>query len=314
MAEEEQQSSEELWGNTPEYGEDPAKAEPVPEEPEPEEEEEEGEEEEIEEADVGEDLEEDSEDTSPEEDWEDRYRNLESSHSRRGNEVHTLKEERDNLRLEKLEMAQQLQDFETGKAKLKEIEEKAAKAPDPYDDEQYWSDEEQTILKEYPDVFAIANKIAQREAARTASGAKPDDSSKKEIAELREIVTGLGEHFTRNKTFEELDEKVGAVWREIDNDNDFYEFVNAKKVFYRAMSEGDLEEKAEVFNAYLESDAGQRKYGTPRPEEKQTSPTPHQNQRREAAQGLVSGKKSRGSKPRGELVGDDLWDSIPDPE
>ena len=42
MAEEEQQSSEELWGNTPEYGEDPAKAEPVPEEPEPEEEEEEG--------------------------------------------------------------------------------------------------------------------------------------------------------------------------------------------------------------------------------------------------------------------------------
>ena len=135
MAEEEQQSSEELWGNTPEYGEEPAKAEPVPEEPEPEEEEE-GEEDEIEEADVGEYLEEDSEDIPPEEDWEDRYRNLESSHSRRGNEVHTLKEERDNLRLEKLEMAQQLQEYEAGKAKLKEIEEKEAKAPDPYDDEQ----------------------------------------------------------------------------------------------------------------------------------------------------------------------------------
>ena len=100
-------------------------------------------------------------------------------------------------------MAQQLQEYEAGKAKLKEIEEKEAKAPDPYDDEQYWSDEEQTILKEYPDVFAIANKIAQREAARTASGVKPDDSSKKEIAELRELVTGLGEHFPRNKTFEE---------------------------------------------------------------------------------------------------------------
>ena len=42
MADEEQQSSEELWGNTPEYGEEPTKAEPVPEEPEPEEEEEEG--------------------------------------------------------------------------------------------------------------------------------------------------------------------------------------------------------------------------------------------------------------------------------
>jgi len=305
MAEEVQQSEEELWDNTPEYGDDTPVGKPVPQDSDSEEEEEE-----IEKDYEDEEVDDSEEEDAPKEDWEERYRNLESSHSRRGNEVHGLKEERDNLRFEKLEIAQKLQEIEAGGGKKS----KEAEA-DPYDDEQFWSEEEKTILKEYPDVFAVANKIAQREAAKSVRGAPAKDSSA-EIAELREIVTGLGEHFTRNRTFEQLDEKVGSVWREIDKDNDFFEFVNKKKVYYRAMSEGDLEEKAEVFNAYLDSEKGRRKYSNnpETVEEQPTSPTPHQNQRREAAQGLVSGKKSRGSKPRGVLTGDDLWDSIPDPE
>ena len=305
MAEEVQQSEEELWDNTPEYGDDTPVGKPVPQDSDSEEEEEE-----IEKDYEEEEVDDSEEEDSPKEDWEERYRNLESSHSRRGNEVHGLKEERDNLRFEKLEIAQKLQEIEAGGGKKS----KEAEA-DPYDDEQFWSEEEKTILKEYPDVFAVANKIAQREAAKSVRGVPTSDSSE-EVAELREIVTGLGEHFTRNRTFEQLDEKVGSVWREIDKDNDFFEFVNKKKVYYRAMSEGDLEEKAEVFNAYLDSEQGRRKYSNnpETVEEQPTSPTPHQNQRREAAQGLVSGKKSRGSKPRGVLTGDDLWDSIPDPE
>ena len=310
MAEEAEENIEELWDSIPEYGESEGSSS-VPDESEPVEEEDEEIEDDYEEEEEEEDSE-PEEDPSEEsrEDWEERYKNLESSHSRRGNEVYNLKEERDNLRLEKLELAQRLQEIESNKTTTKE----EPAPPDPYDDEQYWSEAEREVLKEYPDVFAIANKIAQREAARSAQGIPRDDSAKEELAELREVVAGLGDHFTRNRAFEQLDESVGPVWREVDKDNDFFDFVNAKKVYYRAMSEGDLEEKAEVFNAYLDTDAGRRKYGQEEPEEEETSPAPRQNQRRAAAQGLVSGKKSRGSKPRGKLVGDDLWDSIPDPE
>ena len=310
MAEEAEENIEELWDSIPEYGESEGSSS-VPTESEPVEEEDEEIEDDYEEAEEEEDSE--PEEDPPEEsreDWEERYKNLESSHSRRGNEVYNLKEERDNLRLEKLELAQRLQEAELNKTTARE----EPTPPDPYDDEQYWSEAEREVLKEYPDVFAIANKIAQREAARSAQGIPRDDSAKEELAELREVVAGLGDHFTRNRAFEQLDESVGPVWRDVDKDNDFFDFVNAKKVYYRAMSEGDLEEKAEVFNAYLDTDAGRRKYGQEEPEEEETSPAPRQNQRREAAQGLVSGKKSRGSKPRGKLVGDDLWDSIPDPE
>ena len=271
-------------------------------------------EEEYEEPDSEEEPQEEEEEETQEEevDWEDRYKNLEASHSRRGNEVHSLKQEKESLRLEKIEIRQQLQEMSDMQEKLKQFEIKAKEEPDPFDDERYWSDEEREILREYPEVMAVANKIAKRESARSLKGFAPkDESSKEEIEELRNSVSELGDYISRQQMFAELDKLVGTVWKDIDNDPKFYDFVNESKIRYRAMDTGDLEEKAEVFNAYLETQVGQKRH---LPQQEEPSPTPRQNQRRQAAQGLVKGSASRASKPQGELTGDALWDSIPDPE
>ena len=77
MAEEVQQSDEDLWDNPPEYGDDTPVEEPVPQDADSEEEEEE-----IEDDYEEDEVDESDEEDSPKEDWEERYRNLESSHSR----------------------------------------------------------------------------------------------------------------------------------------------------------------------------------------------------------------------------------------
>ncbi len=102
MAEQEQQEFTASWEETPEYGnsEPPVPAEETPqieaqvEEP------------------VAEEVEEEVEETESDTDWQDRYKNLEQSHSRRGNELHKLKQEQDAARLEKLEMQQRMLELE----------------------------------------------------------------------------------------------------------------------------------------------------------------------------------------------------------
>ena len=122
MAEEEQQEAVASWDSAPEYGEE---EQPVPvaeeqidaEEPQPE-------------------VEEEAE-AEPETDWQDRYKNLEQSHSRRGNELHTLKQEQDALRLEKLEMQQRMLELEQKVKDVDSLQKQVSEKPDPLDDKNF---------------------------------------------------------------------------------------------------------------------------------------------------------------------------------
>ena len=105
--------------------------------------------------------------------------------------------------------------------------------------------------------------------------------------------------------FGTLDNMLGSRWREVDTDPRFHKFVNGSKVFLKAMRDGDLEERAEVLKTYM--DLQDSKETAPPP-----SPTPRQEQRRQAAQGLVKSTASRQSTEN--MSADELWDSIPDPE
>ena len=81
MAEEEQQEVvEATWDDAPEYGQEEQSV-PVAEEQQIE----------AEPTDQKQEVEEESE-AEPENDWQDRYKNLEQSHSRRGNELHKIKQ------------------------------------------------------------------------------------------------------------------------------------------------------------------------------------------------------------------------------
>ena len=288
----EEQQEKPSWDSTPEYGAD-SEQKVVPEEQsEPETE-----------SDVTEESISSEEDKLTSSNWEKRYKDLEQSHSRRGNEVHGLKQERDDLRIQKIEMQQKLQDLDRLKKELKE-EVKSAE-PDPYEDERYWDDEEKEILKEYPEVVKVAEKLAKREAVRTerklsTSAPKYDDR----IAELENRLKEQNEYISQQQAYAKLDTLVGPAWRDADIDPEFHEYVNGSKIRYRTMVQGDLEEKAEVFQNYLET----------RKVKDSSSPTPPQDDnRRKAAQGLVKGQPPR-TKGKAELSIDELWASIPDPE
>ena len=292
VAQEEQEQTEPNRDETPEYGAEAVKKQDAPEE-------------EVQSEPVAEEVEEEQEpEETPPTNWEKRYKDLESSHSRRGNEVHTLKQERDDLRYQKLEMQQKLLELEELRSKLSENK-STEKEPDPYEDDRYWSDDEKEILKEYPEIAKVAEKFAKREAHKAEQKLKtstPQYDDK--LAELEKRLKEQNEYISRQQAYSKLDEIVGPAWREVDNEPEFHEYVNGSKIRYKIMVQGDLEEKAEVFQDYL----AQRKI------KDTASPTPPQtDDRRKAAQGLMKGQPPK-NKAKGELSIDELWASIPDPE
>ena len=290
QAQEEQIEEQPTWDGTPEFGaEEKSEQQTAPEEPQSEPEEEPIEEEVA------------TEEEPPQTNWEKRYKDLEASHSRRGNEVHSLKQERDDLRLQKIEMQQQMAELDRLKSELKQAPKQSE--PDPFEDERYWSDDEKEILKEYPEIVKVAEKLAKREAVKaerklTTSTPKYDDK----IEELENKIKEQNEYIAQQQAYAKLDSLVGPAWRDVDTDPEFHEFVNGSKMRYRTMVSGDLEEKAEVFQSYLET----------RKVKDSSSPTPPQDDnRRKAVQGIMKGQTPK-EKPKGELSIDELWASIPD--
>ena len=164
----------------------------------------------------------------PQHDWEKRYKDLEQSHSRRGNEVHKYKKELDDLRFQKLEMQQKLLELE--QLKKSSANESDNNTDDPYSDENYWTDAEKEILKEYPEIVGVAEKFAKREsllAERRLQDAKPSYTDK--IEKLEEKIEEQTRYISRQQAFARLDELVGPVWREVDEDPDFHQYVNDSK-------------------------------------------------------------------------------------
>tara|TARA_Y100000310_G_scaffold24785_1_gene23777 strand:- start:3306 stop:4208 length:903 start_codon:yes stop_codon:yes gene_type:complete len=295
MAEEEQQEVIASWDSAPEYGND---EKPVPV----------SEEEQIEAEESEPEVEEEAE-AEAETDWEDRYKNLEQSHSRRGNELHSLKQEQDALRLEKLEMRQRMLELEQKVSDVGSSEKQASNKPDPLDDKTFWNDEEKEILKEYPELLGVAKKLAHKEsqlALRTIDNSSQEQVSK-ETEGLKEEVDRLRDHVALEQAKAQLDRIVGTDWRKADESPRFFDFVNNNPLLKQAMNGGGLEEKAEVFKMYLETPEGMKLTG-----KIESSPAQPQNDtRRQAAQGLVRGK-SQQSKPTGELAIDELWSSTPE--
>ena len=295
MAEEEQQEAVASWDSAPEYGEE---EQPVPV----------AEEEQIDAEEPQPEVEEEAE-AEPETDWQDRYKNLEQSHSRRGNELHALKQEQDALRLEKLEMQQRMLELEQKVKDVDSLQKQVSEKPDPLDDKNFWSDEEKEILKEYPELLGVAKKLAHKESqlALRAIDKSPQEQVSKDTEGLKEEVNRLRDHVALEQAKAQLDRIVGPDWRKADESPKFFDFVNNNPLLKQAMNGGGLEEKAEVFKMYLETPEGMKLTGNT-----QSSPAQPQNDtRRQAAQGLVRGK-SQQSKPTGSLDIDDLWASTPE--
>lgn len=298
MAEEEQQEVvEATWDDAPEYGQEEQSV-PVAEEQQIE----------AEPTDPKQEVEEEAE-AEPETDWQDRYKNLEQSHSRRGNELHKIKQEQDALRLEKLEMQQRLLELEQRNKDAESLRQQVENKPDPFDDATYWSDEEKDILKEYPELLGVAKKLAHKEsqmALRNIDNSSQEQVTKK-TASLEEEVKTLRDHVALEQAKAQLDAMLTPDWRKCDASPKFFDYVNNNPLLKQAMNHGGLDEKAEVFKMYMGTPEGQQLIG-----KQESSPAQPQNDnRRQAAQGLVRGK-ARDNKPSGELSIDELWANTPE--
>lgn len=300
MAEQEQQEFTASWEETPEYGnnEPPVPAEETPQI-----------EAQVEET-VAEEVEEEVEETESDTDWQDRYKNLEQSHSRRGNELHKLKQEQDAARLEKLEMQQRMLELEQKVKDVDSLREQVDSKPDPLDESIFYTDEEKQVLKDYPELLGVAKKMAQREAQMSFRkiDTKPTQEDVSKYENMQKEVDELKAHIRLEQAKAELDRRITPDWRVIDENPKFFDYVNKSPLLTQAMNHGTLDEKAEVFKMYMDSEEGQKILG----KVEQPSPTQTQNDdRRKAAQGLVRGQ-TRDTKPTGSLSIDEEWAKAPE--
>ena len=191
MAEQEQQEFLPSWEETPEYGNNEA---PVPAEETPQ----------IEaqaEEPVAQEVEEDPPQEEPETDWQDRYKNLEQSHSRRGNELHKLKQEQAAARLEKLEMQQRMLELEQKVKDVDRLREQLDTKPDPLDESVFYTEDEKQVLNDYPELLALAKKMAQREAQLSLRNIdiKPPEQDVSQYADMQKKVDDLQAHMQLEK-------------------------------------------------------------------------------------------------------------------
>ena len=121
-------------------------------------------------------------------------------------------------------------------------------------------------------------------------------------------VDELKAHIRLEQAKAELDRRITPDWRVIDENPKFFDYVNKSPLLTQAMNHGTLDEKAEVFKMYMDSEEGQKILG----KVEQPSPTQTQNDdRRKAAQGLVRGQ-TRDTKPTGSLSIDEEWAKAPE--
>ena len=249
--------------------------------------------------------------------WQKRYKDIEASHSRRGNELHAVKRERDDIRLEKLEMQQQIQEVAELKRQLSNLENERSSQPDPLDDERYWDEEEKEVLKEYPEIVKVADKLAHRKVEIALRNNGKEDSNfgdkyKSEITDLKKQVQEQRNYIAREQAFAQLDQLCTSAWRQADNNPEFHDYVNKSRVLRKAMTDGDLEDKAEVFNQYLSNHKVSSEIDTG--DKAKAVSEGSDQERRKAAQGLVRGTTPKVDQSARPMVGQELWDSIPEHE
>ena len=241
--------------------------------------------------------------------WEKRYKDMESEFGRRGTKISDLEREVDKSRLERLEIQQQLQSLESMKSEIESY--KAEKqAPDPIETEEHFSDDDKQAMEDFPELAQLSKKMIQQELHKSnKQRLEVENQYKKEISDLKEELGSYGRTVKQSALDKFLSTNVSSKHSQIDSDPDFHAFVNSSKTRYNMMTSGDVNDMAEVMRDFIQTDNG-KKFSDSHTEE-----TESQNEdKRQAAQGLV-GKSSLPSdrNPR-EMTAEELWEEIPEYE
>ena len=183
--------------------------------------------------------------------------------------------------------------------------------PDPYSDENFFSDDDQRVMEDFPEVMKTSEKLAERMVKRQLSQFKQqqiDDVEDKinRYVENKydEPISALNQKYNAISQQSYFDSKLGfGVWPAIEDDRPFIDWVNEDSMRRLGMTQGDNEAKAQVIQMYLSMQGDQPYIGNDR-----------QDLRRQQASQLMgsSQPQTTTTDPAQGLTGEALFNAMPD--
>jgi len=183
--------------------------------------------------------------------------------------------------------------------------------PDPYSDENFFSDDDQRVMEDFPEVMKTSEKLAERMVKRQLSQFKQqqiDDVEDKinRYVENKydEPISALNQKYNAISQQSYFDSKLGfGVWPAIEDDRPFIDWVNEDSMRRLGMTQGDNEAKAQVIQMYLSMQGDQPYIGNDR-----------QDLRRQQASQLMGSSQPQATTtdPAQGLTGEALFNAMPD--
>ena len=251
-----------------------------------------------------------AEERKEEHNYEKRYKDLEKEFHRRNEETKELREQFQQLRLERLEMERQL-----AKQKEETPVEAKPKEPSPLDEDWFDPATKQT-LDEFQELTSAYRKLIAHEIAKATKGIQVPEIPEDRIGQLEEIAQQYKANQYRLQHAAHMRTSVGDDYMDIDKSQEFYDYVNASPIRLAAMTKSmNPEDHAAVMNDFLNTPVGREKFRSePAPEVAAAPVAAAETQgtvRRKAAQGLLKNSNPRQQERRPEDMNDEeLWESI----
>jgi len=251
-----------------------------------------------------------AEERKEEHNYEKRYKDLEKEFHRRNEETKELREQFQQLRLERLEMERQL-----AKQKEETPVEAKPREPSPLDEDWFDPATKQT-LEEFQELTSAYKKLIAHEIAKATKGIQMPEIPEDRIGQLEEVAQQYKANQYRLQHAAHMRTHVGDDYMDIDKSPEFEEYVKAAPIRLAAMTKSmDPADHAAVMNDFLNTPVGREKFRSePAPEVAAAPVAAAETQgtvRRKAAQGLLKNSNPRQQERRPEDMNDEeLWESI----
>tara|TARA_B100001250_G_scaffold269545_1_gene232604 strand:+ start:590 stop:1393 length:804 start_codon:yes stop_codon:yes gene_type:complete len=183
--------------------------------------------------------------------------------------------------------------------------------PDPYEDKNFLTEEDQRVLEDFPEVMKTSEKLAERLVNRQLSQFKEqqitdvDDRISRYVdSRFDAPLSELNQKYDSISQQSYFDSRLGfGVWPAIEEDRNFIDWVNQDSIRRLGMTQGDNEAKAQVIQLFLGANGEQPYTGNDR-----------QDQRRQQASQLMGSSQPQAttSDPTQGLTGEALYNAMPD--
>lgn len=257
---------------------------------------------------LSEETTEEEEDSGKKHNYEKRYKDLEKEFHKRNEETKELRDQFQQLRLERLEMEREVERLRKEKQDTPKQQETPAKEASPLDEDWIDSETKQT-LEDFSELTAAYKKLIAQEIAKAVKSV-PNNTEK--ITQLEQIAQEYQQRQYWQRHASELRTAIGNDFLEIDQSQEFADYVHSSPVRVRMMSESaDWNDHIAVMKDFLDTPIGKATF-RPDPESKPAAAATSNKSsvRRQAAQGLLKNSSPRQERRPEDMNDEELWDSI----